>query len=70
MTKDKTPKTLFGYELWGGFYRTYDQAIEAFKDKGTVWATPDGAFNGFNEEWLKQNIREVYVHGTAAIDKQ
>ena len=63
-------KELFGYEIWGCFYRTFDEALEAFKDKGIQWATSDGVFNGMNEEWVKSNIREVYVHGTPAIAKR
>jgi hypothetical protein len=63
-------KELFGYEIWGCFYRTFDEALEAFKDKGIQWATSDGVFNGMNEEWVKDNIREVYAHGTPAIAKR
>ena len=63
-------KELFGYEIWGCFYRTFDEALEAFKDQGIQWATSDGVFNGMNEEWIKANIREVYVHGTPAIAKR
>ena len=63
-------KELFGYEIWGCFYRTFDEALEAFKDQGIQWATSDGVFNGMNEEWVKENIREVYVHGTPAIAKR
>jgi hypothetical protein len=63
-------KELFGYEIWGHFYRTKEELLEAFVDKGIQWATPNGPFNGMNEEWVKANIREVYVHGVTALAKR
>jgi hypothetical protein len=63
-------KELFGYEIWGHFYRTKEELLEAFVDKGIQWATPSGPFNGMNEEWVKANIREVYVHGVTALAKR
>jgi hypothetical protein len=63
-------KELFGYEIWGNFYRDKEELLEAFVDKGIQWATPSGPFNGMNEEWVKANIREVYVHGVTALDKR
>ena len=70
-------KELFGYEIWGCFYRSREELLEAFVDKGIQWVgvKADGAptgesFNGYNKEWIEANIREVYVHGTPAIAKR
>jgi hypothetical protein len=63
-------KELFGYEIFGHFYRDKEELLEAFVDKGIQWATPNGPFNGMNEEWVKANIREVYVHGVTALAKR
>jgi hypothetical protein len=71
------PKELFGYEIWNCFYRSREELLEAFVDKGIQWVgvkadgTPTGeSFNGYNKEWIEANIREVYVHGTPAIAKR
>ena len=63
-------KELFGYEIFGHFYRDKEKLLQAFVDKGIQWATPNGPFNGMNEEWVKANIREVYVHGVTALAKR
>jgi hypothetical protein len=62
-------QTLFGYEIFGCFFRNFDEALNAFKNQGLTWATPDGPFNGMNEDWIKKNIREVYVHGTSELER-
>jgi hypothetical protein len=62
-------QTLFGYEIFGCFFRDFDGALNAFKNQGLTWATPDGPFNGMNEDWIKKNIREVYVHGTSELER-
>jgi hypothetical protein len=62
-------QTLFGYEIFGCFFRNFDDALNAFKNQGLTWATPDGPFNGMNEDWIKKNIREVYVHGTSELER-
>ena len=68
-------KKLFGYEIWNCFFRTYEDALEAFVGKGFdfIGVDADGnpmgeSSNGYNEEWIKANIREVYVHGTPATE--
>ena len=68
-------KKLFGYEIWNCFFRTYEEALEAFIGKGMdfIGVNADGkptgeSYNGYNEEWIKANIREVYVYGTPAIE--
>ncbi len=62
-------QTLFGYEIFGCFFRNFDDALNAFKNQGLTWATPDGPFNGMNEDWIKKNIREVYLHGTSELER-
>ena len=52
------PKKLFGYEIWNRFYRSKEELIEEM-------ARPN---SGYHQDWIEANIREVYVHGTPAIE--
>ena len=52
-------KELFGYEIWNRFYRSKEELLEEM-------VRP----NGFDQEWIEANIREVYAHGTPAIAKR
>jgi len=53
-------KELFGYEIFNCFYRSKEELFEEWVNEK----------RGFPQDWIEANIREVYVHGTPAIEER